>query len=143
MMAQKWGRIINIGSVDGRSPEPTHAHYCASKGGVHNMTLAMARELGSFNITVNCIAPGGTVTPMFNWSVDAFRHDLGWKREEYCANFNRTFTIMNRQVYPEDVARVMIWLVAEDSWALTGQVFFVDGGWKGHGDPALKRAEST
>jgi len=135
MIAQKWGRIVNIGSIDGRSPEPMHAHYCASKGGVHNMTLAMAREVGAYNITVNCIGPGGTMTPMLKWAGDAFGAGQGMTPEEWFANFNLTFTIMNQQVYPEDVARVMIWLVAEESWALTGQVFFVDGGQKGHTQP--------
>jgi len=132
MIAQKWGRIVNIGSIDGRSPEPLHAHYCASKGGVHNITLAMAREVGAYNITVNCIAPGGIMTPMFKWAGDSFGTALGIKPDEFWANFNKGMTIMGRQLYPEDVARVMIWLVAEESWTLTGQVFFVDGGQKGH-----------
>ena len=135
MMAQKWGRIVNIGSIDGRSPEVMHAHYCASKGGIHTMTLAMARELGAYNITVNAIGPGGTMTPMLQWAGAAFGAGQGQTPDEFYANFNRTFTIMNRQVYPEDVARVMMSLVTEESWALTGQVFFVDGGQKGHMQP--------
>ena len=135
MIAQNWGRIVNIGSIDGRSPEPLHAHYCASKGGVHNMTLAMAREVGALNITVNCIAPGGIMTPMFKWTGEAFGAVGGAKPEEFYDYFNRTLTIMNRQIHPEDVANVMIWLVCEESWTLTGQVFFVDGGQKGHALP--------
>jgi len=132
MIAQNWGRIVNIGSIDGRSPEPLHAHYCASKGGVHTMTLAMAREVGAFNITVNCIAPGGVMTPMFRWTGEAFGAATGGTPEDFYAYFNRTKTIMNRQVHPEDVSNVLLWLVREDSWPLTGQVFYVDGGFKGH-----------
>ena len=135
MIAQQWGRIVNIGSIDGRNPEPLHAHYCASKGGVHTMTLAMAREVGTFNITVNCIAPGGVMTPMFQWTGEAFGVVSGGKPEEFYDYFNRTKTIMNRQVQPEDVADVMLWLVREESWTLTGQVFYVDGGLKGHASP--------
>ena len=135
MIAQNWGRIVNVGSIDGRNPEPLHAHYCASKGGVHTMTLAMAREVGAFNITVNCIAPGGVMTPMFQWTAEAFGAASGGKPEEFYDYFNRTKTIMNRQVYPEDVANVMLWLVCEEAWTLTGQVFFVDGGLKGHATP--------
>jgi 3-oxoacyl-[acyl-carrier protein] reductase len=132
MIARKWGRIVNIGSIDGRSPEPMHAHYCASKGGVHNMTLAMAREVGAFNITVNCIAPGGIMTPMFKWTGDTFGAVADLKAEDFFAYFNKTVTIMNRQVHPEDVANVMMWLVSEEAWTITGQVLFVDGGQKGH-----------
>lgn len=135
MIAQNWGRIVNIGSIDGRSPEPLHAHYCASKGGVHTMTLAMAREVGAFNITVNCIAPGGVMTPMFRWTAEAFGAATGGTPEDFYAYFNRTKTIMNRQVHPEDVSNVLLWLVREDSWPLTGQVFYVDGGFKGHASP--------
>jgi NAD(P)-dependent dehydrogenase (short-subunit alcohol dehydrogenase family) len=135
MIAQKWGRIVNIGSIDGRNPEPLHAHYCASKGGVHTMTLAMAREVGAFNITVNCIAPGGVMTPMFQWTCEAAGAVSGGKPEEFYDFFNRTKTIMNRQVHPEDVANAMLWLVREESWTLTGQVFYVDGGLKGHPTP--------
>jgi len=132
MIAQKWGRIVNIGSIDGRSPEPMHAHYCASKGGVHTMTLAMAREVGPYNITVNCIAPGAIMTPMLRWAGDSFGAGQGLTPEQFWSWMNRTFTIMNRQLYPEDVARAMLWLVSEESWTLTGQVFFVDGGLTGH-----------
>jgi len=135
MIAQNWGRIVNIGSIDGRNPEPLHAHYCASKGGVHNMTLAMAREVGAFNITVNCIAPGGVMTPMFQWTGEAFGAVSGGKPEAFYEYFNKTKTIMNRQVHPEDVADAMLWLVREESWTLTGQVFYVDGGLKGHATP--------
>ena len=135
MIAQNWGRIVNIGSIDGRNPEPLHTHYCASKGGVHTMTLAMAREVGAFNITVNCIAPGGVMTPMFQWTGEAFGAVSGGKPEAFYDYFNRTKTIMNRQVHPENVADAMLWLVREESWTLTGQVFFVDGGLKGHATP--------
>lgn len=72
------------------------------------------------------------MTPMFKWTGDSFGTVLGIKPDEFWANFNEGMTIMGRQLYPEDVARVMIWLVSEESWTLTGQVFFVDGGQKGH-----------
>jgi NAD(P)-dependent dehydrogenase (short-subunit alcohol dehydrogenase family) len=99
------------------------------------MTLAMAREVGAFNITVNCIAPGGVMTPMFQWTGEAFGAVSGGKPEAFYDYFNRTKTIMNRQVHPEDVANVMIRLVCEEAWTLTGQVFYVDGGLKGHATP--------
>ena len=104
------------------------AHYSASKAAVHNMTLAMARGVGEFNITVNCIGPGAIMTPMLNW----------WGGETIAAGQAKTMeefygamkgmSIMGRQIYPEDLANVMIWLVSEEAWPLTGQVFYVDGG---------------
>ena len=99
------------------------------------MTLAMAREVGVYNITVNCIAPGGVMTPMFRWTGDSFGAAQGLKAEDFFDYFNKGMTIMGRQVHPEDVANVMIWLISEESWTLTGQVFFVDGGLKGHATP--------
>jgi enoyl-[acyl-carrier-protein] reductase (NADH) len=72
---------------------------------------------------------------MFKWTGEAFGAVGGAKPEEFFDYFNRTLTIMNRQIHPEDVANVMIWLVCEESWTLTGQVFFVDGGQKGHALP--------
>jgi len=96
------------------------------------MTLAMAREVGGFNITVNCIAPGGIMTPMFKWAGDSFGAGLGMTPEEFWSHFNKSMTIMNRQLYPENIGDFMIWLVSEEFWTLTGQVFYVDGGQKGH-----------
>jgi len=64
MMKQRYGRIINITSVVGASGNPGQANYAAAKAGVAGMTRALARELGSRNITVNCIAPGFIETDM-------------------------------------------------------------------------------
>jgi 3-oxoacyl-[acyl-carrier protein] reductase len=58
MMKQRYGRIISITSVVGASGNPGQANYAAAKAGVAGMTRALARELGSRNITVNCVAPG-------------------------------------------------------------------------------------
>jgi 3-oxoacyl-[acyl-carrier protein] reductase len=64
MMKQRFGRIINITSVVGASGNPGQANYCGSKAGVAGMTRSLARELGSRNITVNCVAPGFIATDM-------------------------------------------------------------------------------
>jgi 3-oxoacyl-[acyl-carrier protein] reductase len=64
MMKQRYGRIINITSVVGASGNPGQANYAAAKAGVAGMTRALARELGSRNITVNCVAPGFIATDM-------------------------------------------------------------------------------
>ena len=64
MMKARWGRIINITSVVGASGNPGQANYAAAKAGVVGMTKSLARELGSRNITVNCVAPGFIDTDM-------------------------------------------------------------------------------
>ena len=64
MMKQRWGRIVNITSVVGASGNAGQANYAAAKAGVAGMTRALARELGSRNITVNCVAPGFIATDM-------------------------------------------------------------------------------
>src|SRR3546814_9415567 len=64
MMKARWGRIINITSVIGSSGNPGQANYAAAKAGVAGMARALARELGSRNITVNCVAPGFIETDM-------------------------------------------------------------------------------
>ncbi len=64
MMKARWGRIINLTSVVGESGNPGQAHYAAAKAGVAGMSRALARELGSRNITVNCVAPGFIETDM-------------------------------------------------------------------------------
>src|SRR5690606_23092489 len=64
MMKARWGRIINITSVIGSSGNPGQANYAAAKAGVAGMSRALARELGSRNITVNCVAPGFIETDM-------------------------------------------------------------------------------
>jgi 3-oxoacyl-[acyl-carrier protein] reductase len=64
MMKQRWGRIVNVTSVVGASGNPGQANYAAAKAGVAGMTRALARELGSRAITVNCVAPGFIATDM-------------------------------------------------------------------------------
>jgi 3-oxoacyl-[acyl-carrier protein] reductase len=76
MMKQRYGRIINITSVVGCTGNPGQANYAAAKAGVAGMTRALARELGSRNITVNCVAPGFIATDMTDALPEAQAHAL-------------------------------------------------------------------
>ncbi|CAG0956099.1 partial 3-oxoacyl-[acyl-carrier protein] reductase, partial [Rhodocyclaceae bacterium] len=76
MMKARWGRIINITSVVGAAGNPGQANYAAAKAGVAGMTRALAQELGSRNITVNCVAPGFIDTDMTKSLPDAQRDAL-------------------------------------------------------------------
>ena len=76
MMKARWGRIINITSVVGASGNPGQANYAAAKAGVVGMTKSLAREIGSRNITVNCVAPGFIDTDMTRALPEAQRKAL-------------------------------------------------------------------
>ncbi len=104
------GRIINIGSLGGMHPWPTHAHYCTSKAALHMLTQVMAKAWAP-EISVNCVAPGMIV----NGEVD----------EDY-AHFAAK-TPMKRNGTPEDVAAAMLFFATGPKF-ITGQVLAVDGG---------------
>ena len=129
MMAQKYGKIVNIGSVDGRDGQTVNIHYCCSKAGVHMLTDALSKSLADYNINVNCVAPGAIWgTPMLDWALSQFpdNRDL---RETYDA-FVKNISTFGREITPEDVADAMIFLVSEESRNITGYTFYVDGGQK-------------
>jgi NAD(P)-dependent dehydrogenase (short-subunit alcohol dehydrogenase family) len=104
------GRIINIGSLGGMHPWPTHAHYCTSKAALHMLTQTMAKAFAP-EISVNCVAPGMVV----NGEVDP--------AYEHFANK----TPMQRNGTPNDVAEAVLFF-ARGPHFITGQILGVDGG---------------
>ena len=108
------GRIVNLGSLGGLRPWPTHAHYCASKAALHMLTQTMAKAWAP-GIAVNCVAPGMIVTGSEPaGSQDAYTHLV-----------NRT--PMGRNGTVADIAEVVLYLACATPF-LTGQVIAVDGG---------------
>lgn len=116
MMKQKSGRIVNIASVVGLMGNPGQANYCASKAGIIGFTKSVAKELASRAITVNAVAPGFIETEMTKGLGDRNR-----------GVFLQAIPL-GRFGKPEDVARLVSFLVSEDAGYLTGQVINVDGG---------------
>ena len=116
MISQKFGRIINIGSVWGRVGASCEVVYSASKAGLEGLTKALAKELGPSGITVNCIEPGVIDTEM-NRELD--KETLEGLCEE---------TPLCRIGKAEDVANAVLWLASENAGFITGQVIGVDGG---------------
>ncbi|HEU4353354.1 MAG TPA: 3-oxoacyl-ACP reductase FabG [Burkholderiales bacterium] len=116
MMKARWGRIINITSVVAASGNPGQANYAAAKAGVVGMTKSLARELGSRNITVNCVAPGFIDTDMTR----ALSED------------NRKALLeqipLGRLGTPQDVAAAVAYLVSPGGSYVTGAVLHVNGG---------------
>jgi len=116
MMKQKYGRIVNIASVVGLTGNPGQSNYSASKAGVIGMTKSLAKEYASKNITVNAIAPGFIETEMTQKLNEA-------QREALLKNVP-----LHRMGTPEDVAKVVGFLVSDAADYITGQVITVDGG---------------
>ncbi len=113
------GRIIAITSVHEESQAASSAPYGASKGGLRNLTRAMAVELGEHGITVNNLAPGMIVTPMNKDIVD----DL--EERERRANL----IVMREAGYPQDIANMATFLASDAASYCTGATYYVDGGW--------------
>ncbi|MBK7422657.1 MAG: 3-oxoacyl-ACP reductase FabG [Propionivibrio sp.] len=116
MMKARQGRIINITSVVGHSGNPGQANYCAAKAGVAGMTRSLARELGSRNITVNCVAPGLIDT-------DMTRNFDEKQRESLIATIP-----LARLGLPEDVAAAVGFLASPGAAYITGTTIHVNGG---------------
>ena len=116
MTKQRSGRIINIASIVGQMGNAGQANYCASKAGLIGLTKSNARELAKRNITVNAVAPGFIATAM----TDALPEKA---REELAAQIP-----MARLGSPDDIANAVLFLAAERSGYITGQVLAVNGG---------------
>jgi 3-oxoacyl-[acyl-carrier protein] reductase len=116
MTKQRSGRIINIASIVGQMGNAGQANYCASKAGLIGLTKSNARELAKRNITVNAVAPGFIATAM----TDALPEKA---REELVAQIP-----LERLGSPDDIANVVVFLAAERSGYITGQVLGVNGG---------------
>jgi 3-oxoacyl-[acyl-carrier protein] reductase len=116
MMKQRFGRIISITSVVGASGNPGQANYAAAKAGVAGMTRALARELGSRNITVNCVAPGFIQTDM----------TAGLSEEQQKALLGQI--PLGALGKPEDIAAAVSYLASSGAAYVTGQELHVNGG---------------
>jgi 3-oxoacyl-[acyl-carrier protein] reductase len=116
MMKQRYGRIINITSVVGASGNPGQANYAAAKAGVAGMTRALARELGSRNITVNCIAPGFIETDM--------TAALGEEQQKALLGQ----IPLGHLGKPADIAHAVVYLASPGASYVTGQELHVNGG---------------
>jgi 3-oxoacyl-[acyl-carrier protein] reductase len=116
MMKQRYGRIISITSVVGASGNPGQANYAAAKAGVAGMTRALARELGSRNITVNCVAPGFIATDMTAALPEAQHQAL------------MAQIPLGKLGTPEDIAHAVSYLASPLAGYVTGQELHVNGG---------------
>lgn len=116
MMKARWGRIVNIASVVGLMGNPSQANYVSSKAGLIGLTKAIAREVGSRNITVNAIAPGFIETDMTKVLPEKVREAM------------LATVPLQRPGQPADVAAAVRFLASDEASYITGQVLSVNGG---------------
>ena len=116
MMKQRWGRIINIASVFGQMGQVGQANYASSKAGLIGLTMAIAREVGSRNITVNAVAPGFIETAMTADLPEELKKKVD------------TMIPLGRPGRDVEVAKAVAFLASEDASYITGHVLNVNGG---------------
>ena len=116
MMKRRYGRIINITSVVGATGNPGQANYAATKAGLVGMSKALAQELATRNITVNCVAPGLIISPMTDVLPDEQKAKL-------------TAAIpLGRLGTGDDIAASCVYLASDEASYITGQTLHVNGG---------------
>ena len=127
MMEHKWGRIINIASIAGKTGAPYIAAYSSSKHGLIGLTRSVALEVASKGITVNAICPGYVDTEMTSRGVENIISVTGRSAEEALDSLKR-MSPQNRLVTAEEVASLALLLASDDGRGITGQAINVDGG---------------
>ena len=113
------GSIINLSSIGWIIPSTGLPVYVTAKAAIVGLTRTLAHELGANNIRVNCVLPGAILTE---------RQKQLWFTEEYKAEILRN-QALKKMILPEEVARLVLFLAADDSSAITSQSYVIDGGW--------------
>jgi len=116
MIAQSYGRIVNIASIAGKEGNPNASAYSASKAGVISLTKSLGKELAQSGVLVNCVTPAAAKTAIFD------------QMSEQHINYMLSKIPMNRFVMVDEIAALVCWLGSEDCSFSTGGVFDISGG---------------
>ena len=124
MMGRRWGRIINVASINGKMPSLHAAAYTASKHGLLGLTKALALEMAGCGVTVNAICPGPVHTLMNDkrLAYDAER------KGTTIAEIEKTITPIGGRLEPVDIAPLAVYLASDEARTVTGQSWNIDGG---------------
>lgn len=128
-----YGKIVNLSSIGGKRASAMNAPYGATKAGVIYFTKALATELGSHHINVNCVCPGGVYTPTFAALIEKhmIRPDAkakGMTARDFFDRFIVPGSPMKREITPEDIGRSVVFLVSDDAGNITGQTLNITAG---------------
>ncbi|MEZ5169374.1 MAG: SDR family oxidoreductase [Acidimicrobiia bacterium] len=121
------GVIINIASNAGLMGQKYSAAYCASKGGVVNLSRALAVEYNGRGVRVTCVAPGGMDTPMVLAEDTGFQPPAGVDIEQFLRDFSHLMSPLGNAA-PEEVAALIAYVASEDARYMTGSIVSIDGG---------------
>jgi NAD(P)-dependent dehydrogenase (short-subunit alcohol dehydrogenase family) len=116
MVAQNYGRIVNIASIAGKEGNPNAAHYSASKAGVIALTKSLGKELAGYDIAVNAVTPAAAKTAIFDQITQAH------------IDFMLSKIPRNRFVTVDEVASLVAWIASQENSFTTGAVFDISGG---------------
>jgi len=135
MIGRQRGRIINIGSMSGIVGDPLLAVYSAMKGAVHAFTKVLAKEVGCHGITVNAIAPYGTlptgdgdISTGSRWHPNGVFATLMATRADEMSSMARRTVLERQYAYPSEIGAAAVYLASDVAAFITGQVLAIDGG---------------
>jgi NAD(P)-dependent dehydrogenase (short-subunit alcohol dehydrogenase family) len=126
MMKREYGKIINMGSIQGRQGLRGQAAYGGCKAGIHNFTLALAKDVAAYNINVNAVGPGASRSFMIESMVNTAITDEA--KDSIFDVLYENCSLFRREVTAEDIGNACVFLASEDSRNINGQTLYIDGG---------------
>lgn len=129
MLAQKWGRIINTGSMHALVASPYKSAYNAAKHGVAGFTKTLALEVATKGITVNAVCPGYVMTELIEKQLENQAKTRGIPKERVISDVLLADQPIKRFVRPEEVGALVRHLCTDEAAAITGACLSIDGGW--------------
>ncbi len=128
MVAQRSGKIVNIGGTSGLRGYKYRAAYSSSKWGVRGLTRTVALDAGEYGINVNVVCPGIVHTPRMDKLCEEKARVRGWTFDQVYQEYVEDMAL-KRVTEPQDIADAVLFLASDDSRNMTGQEIAVDGGW--------------